>query len=62
MKIIKPILNRNAKGVKPDNLEWTLLYNEWLKIYGQGGCDCDPYLTNDDMITDLNEYYKIKGD
>ena len=57
--MIKSILKRNIKGIKPTDREWLLLENNWVQKYGNSACDCYPYRTNDDILNDLNEYYTI---
>ena len=37
-----------------------MVQGTWLKLFGTGGCDCYPYVSEIDMLNDLLEYFDIK--
>ncbi len=46
-------------GNRMDHHEAVMVQTDWVKIFGSAGCDCYPYITEDEMLKDLLDHYTI---
>lgn len=58
--ILRQIIKDRKKGYVMSHHHAMMVQSQWLKLYGTGGCDCYPYMSERDIVKDLMEYYKIE--
>ena len=59
-KLLYQILKDRKAGLIMSQHQAMMVQGTWLKLFGTGGCDCYPYVSEIDMLNDLLEYFNIK--
>ena len=60
-KLLYQILKDRDNGLIMSTHQIAMVQGTWLKLFGTGGCDCYPYISEADMINDLLEHFNIKA-